>query len=305
MHSELKRRICIASLITITSITTLLPLNSACAEQFFTREFKWSYKGSTWTLTSEIPKSLYDEYSQVSLQQRTGRGTAGYDFLITTQDYKMRSIADSLRKAASEKGYGSYDEVSFILAFVQCLPYTSDSVTTGHDEYPRFPIETLVDGGGDCEDTSILFATIVRILDYSAILIAPPNHVAVGVLGTSLSGTYYKYNGKNYYYCETTGSNWKIGDVPNAHKNVKAYLYPINLGNQYQPGTYAMAQLWLPILLIVGLVVLLFGVVYVLTRPKEIPTPPVLSTATRYCPSCGYIVPEKAHYCPYCGKELR
>lgn len=305
MHSGLKRRICITSLIIMTSIATFLPLNSVYAEHFFTREFKWSYKGSKWTLTSEIPKSLYDAYNQVSLQQRTRHGVAGYDFLITTQDYKMRSIADSLHEAASEKGYGQYDEVSFILAFVQSLPYTSDSVTTGHDEYPRFPIETLVDGGGDCEDTSILFATIVRILDYSAILIAPPDHLAVGVLGTNLRGTYYKYNGRNYYYCETTGDNWKIGDVPNAHQNVKAYLYPIDLGNQYQPGMLATDASWLPILLIVGLVVVLFGVVYVLTKPKEIPTSSVLSTAARSCPSCGCMVPEKTHYCPYCGEELR
>ena len=258
MHSVLKRRICIPSLIIITSIATFLPLNSVYAEHFFTREFKWSYKGSKWTLTSEIPKSLYDAYNQVSLQQRTGQGVAGYDFLITTQDYKMRSIADSLREAASEEGYGSYDEVSFILAFVQCLPYTSDSVTTGHDNYPRFPIETLVDGGGDCEDTSILFVTIMRILDYGAILIAPPNHLAVGVLGSNIRGTYYKYNGEKYYYCETTGNDWKIGDVPDAHQNVKAYLYPINLGNQYQPGTYATALIWLPVLLIVVSVVVLF-----------------------------------------------
>jgi len=27
--------------------------------------------------------------------------------------------------------------VSFVMAFVQSLPYTSDSVTTGYNEYPR------------------------------------------------------------------------------------------------------------------------------------------------------------------------
>ncbi len=230
-------------------------------------------------MTSEIPISLYEAYNQVSLQQRTAHGVAGYDFLITTKDYKMRSIAESLHDAASKEGYEPYDEVSFILAFVQSLPYTSDSVTTGHDDYPRFPIETLVDGGGDCEDTSILFATIVRILDYGAILIAPPNHVAVGVLGTNLQGTHYKYEGEDYYYCETTGSNWKIGDIPKEYQHVKAYLYPIDLGNQYQPGVDATSRIWLILLLIVGLVGVLFGV-YVLKKFKETPISSVNDSKT-------------------------
>jgi len=33
-------------------------------------------------------------------------------------------------------------------AFVQSLPYTSDLVTTGYDNYPRYPIETLIDMAG-------------------------------------------------------------------------------------------------------------------------------------------------------------
>jgi hypothetical protein len=144
-------------------------------------------------------------------------------------------MANKLHEAATQKGYEAFDEVSFILAFVQSLPYTSDSVTTRYDEYPRFPIETLVDDGGDCEDTAILFATLVIILNYDTIFILSPNHLAVGVWGNDLEGYYFTYNSRNYYYCETTGENWNIGDVPDAYKGISATLYSIIEGRQYIP----------------------------------------------------------------------
>jgi hypothetical protein len=69
------------------------------------------------------------------------------------------------------------------------LEYTSDLVTEGYDEYPRYPIETLVDKGGDCEDTAILAASIIRGMGYGVVLLVfpktadSPGHCAVGVAG--------------------------------------------------------------------------------------------------------------------------
>jgi len=51
------------------------------------------------------------------------------------------------------------------LAFVQkSVAYQSDPAGS---EYPRYPIETLIEGIGDCEDSSILYASIVRTFGYS------------------------------------------------------------------------------------------------------------------------------------------
>jgi len=197
-------------------------------EGYYYREFEWDYGGFQWTWSLSIPKSLYNTYQGISVSKRTQNGVGGYGFLATTRDSYVIMLANELHESATEKGYESYDEVSFILAFVQSLPYTSDSVTTGYDEYPRFPIETLVDGGGDCEDTSILFATITLILNYDTIFISPPDHCAVGILGKNLEGSYYTYHDRTYYYCETTGEGWKIGQIPNEYKSVSANLYTIN-----------------------------------------------------------------------------
>ena len=121
---------------------------------------------------------------------------------------------------------------------MQSLQYTSDNVTEGYNEYPRFPIETLVDDGGDCEDTSVLFASLTLVMGYGTVYISPPNHYAVGILGNGLQGsswTYPRDSNQTYYYCETTGSGFKIGQLPDEFNGESAYIYPIDENRQYVP----------------------------------------------------------------------
>ena len=57
------------------------------------------------------------------------------------------------------------------------------------------------------------------------VTINPPDHVAVGVLGSEdLYGVSYNVNGNRYYYCETTGSGWEIGECPDEYKNETAKI---------------------------------------------------------------------------------
>lgn len=230
-----RKTILTAFLLATISFAVFTPVGATASEGFFDRSFEWYYEGLRWTWSLSIPRSLYDSYKSVSLSSRIKNSLTGYSFLVTTQDDYVMQVASKLHEAAVQKGYGAYDEVSFVLAFVQSLLYTSDSVSTGYDEYPRFPIETLVDDGGDCEDTSILFATLVIILNYDAIFISPPNHCAVGVWGTDLHGYYWTYNNRTYYYCETTGDNWRIGGLPSEYKDTLADLYTIDKNKQYMP----------------------------------------------------------------------
>jgi hypothetical protein len=191
------------------------------------RDFEWDYphdywNKKSWTWELSFSQELYLYKSQLP-RLRYYKDWAEY-----TVDPIVSQLAIGLKNAAEDEGYDDYQTVSFILAFVQSLPYTEDDVTTGADNYPRYPIETLVDEGGDCEDTSFLFAGIVKELNYGVCLINPPGHVAVGVLGSEdLAGTYYELDGKRYYYCETTGSGWEIGECPDEFLNEKATVIKI------------------------------------------------------------------------------
>jgi hypothetical protein len=239
---KLKRPV---KLLIILSLTCLIALplfitNPAAAQtttqnEYYNKSFAWSYNGNQWTWNLSIPKALYDAYQAVPDSTRTRNGPGGYGFLTTTEDYYMRVLAQKLNETTNSLKYDTINQVSFILAFVQSLPYSTDNVTKGYDEYPRFPIETLVDDGGDCEDTSILFATLTLILGYGTVYINPPNHYAVGVLGDNLHGTYWTYQNKTYYYCETTGNGFKIGQLPGEFQGQQAVIYSINENRQFVP----------------------------------------------------------------------
>jgi hypothetical protein len=208
----------------------------AQTEGTYEKSFAWNYNGKYWTWNLSIPQSLYDSYKTVPVSSRTANGPSGYGFLTTTDDYYIKILSQKLNETATQQRYNSFDKVSFVLAFVQSLPYTSDSVTTGHDEYPRFPIETLVDDGGDCEDTSILFATLTLSMGFGTVYLNPTGHYAVGILGNNLRGTYWTHpeNSNNtYYYCETTGDNFKIGQLPDEFLGLKAFIYDIDQSKQY------------------------------------------------------------------------
>jgi len=296
----------------------------ASAQDYFNKEFAWSYNGYQWTWSLSIPKSLYDSYKRVSVSDRTRYGVGGYDYLVSTKDSFVRQVASKLHDAASEKGYDAYETVSFMLAFVQSLPYTSDYVTEGFDEYPRFPIETLVDSGGDCEDTAILFATLVLIEGYGTVFIAPPNHVAVGVLGSSdVVGSYYTYDGGRYYYCETTGDGWGIGELPSEFDGVSAYIYSIDLNSQYVPTNWSSGSdstaadlSGMIFVAAIGLifVIIAFGVFFSRSRPPSKPVdstpigpPPVPMTILgekKFCRYCGVENLMDAVFCEKCGKNI-
>jgi hypothetical protein len=231
MKTKNGAKLCSAILIVVLFPCTFCSVVKA-QDDYYHQDFRWSYNGSEWTLSLDIPKSTYELYKNVPVSNRLNYPTFGYSYLTTTNDAYLKMVAEKLEEVSSREGYGSYDEVGFVLAFIQSLPYTSDSVTSDYDEYARFPLETLVDNGGDCEDTSILFATLTLIMGYGTVYINPPDHYAVGVLGENLPGSYYVYNGKTYYYCETAGDGWEIGGLPSEYRNAEVTIYEINVNEQ-------------------------------------------------------------------------
>ena len=102
-------------------------------------------------------------------------------------------IAEKLNQVAQENNWSRERLANFVISFVQSLPYTADDVATGYDEFKMYAFETLVAGGGDCEDTVILAASLLRSLSYDLILLNPKGHLALGVSG-QFSGAHYEYN---------------------------------------------------------------------------------------------------------------
>ena len=96
-----------------------------------------------------------------------------------------------------------------------------------------------MDDVGDCKSHSILFATLMLILGYGTVFINPPDHLAVGILGNNLQGTYVTCNNQTYYYCETTGVGFTIGVLPQQFNGQTVNVYPIDVSEQYIPNLQA------------------------------------------------------------------
>jgi hypothetical protein len=189
----------------------------------FQRKFTWNYGGSERYLTMNFDEGIYNAYKARSRSR-------DFDLFASDpyDDELIKSIADTLKKVGKDNGLIDSDIPYLAISFVQSLPYTSDKVTSGFDEYPRFPYETLYDNGGDCEDTSILGSAILQEMGYGVVLIELPKHMAVGIeCSSDIPGYSYDFNGQRYCYLETTGENWPIGQLPDEYKNFTAKIIQV------------------------------------------------------------------------------
>ena len=125
------------------------------------------------------------------------------------QDPLYDDLIGGFRHIRAEHRYSDDEYLELMTVFVQSLPYDNES-SAHPDTLSRFPVETIVDGIGDCDDKSVLLAGLLSREGYnvSLLLFIPEHHMAVGV-----SGDHMQYRDTGYIYIETTGVSY-IGDVP-------------------------------------------------------------------------------------------
>jgi len=174
------------------------------------------------------------KHAYISTRQRS-LVTAVQTIRNAYEDGIAQTLSSIVYDAATEAGASTgRARADYALDAVQAFPYISDDVTDGYDNYNKYPAETLVEAGGDCEDSTILLASILVSEPYglgTALLYLPPEkseHIAVGVRGdSSVRGTYYTYDGIDYFYTETTGQGWEIGELPSEYDDMRARVVPV------------------------------------------------------------------------------
>ncbi|NHN43268.1 hypothetical protein G9C85_16750 [Halorubellus sp. JP-L1] len=183
-------------------------------------------KGRSW----EVSFLAFDSAYVAAKRRSRGRARAEY-VSYELLEGAANEIAEFVYEAAENNGFTSeFERIQFALSFVQRLPYVSDDVSTGYDDYTKFIMETLTSFKGDCEDTSILFASILESepFNYNAVLLEPPGHMAVGLLmEKDFEGFSYIYDGSQYFYVETTTEGWGIGQIPDQYRETKARIYDV------------------------------------------------------------------------------
>ena len=207
-----------------------IPNFIATGYNYKTVTYKWQSRSwsSEWTWDLPIWQELYHYYSEL------GRYYKPSEFYHYTNDVEnaalCKSVAESIVNTAMEKGLSKREAIFEVVAFVQSITYESDLNQNGQScEYPKYPVETLMEGGGDCEDTSILLATMIKELGYGVALLHFEGHMMVGIAGgESETGAYYQKDGVNYFVLETTNTGWGMGDIPDNYKGEPAYVYVLN-----------------------------------------------------------------------------
>ncbi|WP_435362150.1 hypothetical protein [Haloarchaeobius sp. DFWS5] len=183
-------------------------------------------EGQNWRVSFLSFKSAYD------IARNRSRGRARREYVgVELYEGAADDLAGLLADAAEANGFTTdHQKIEFAIDFVQRLPYVEDDVSTGFDDYTKFIMETLVDMQGDCEDTSIMLASILEAkpFSYDAILVQPPGHMAVGLYYPHEDGGYqYRYDERLYSYIETTGAGWGIGDIPDQYRGTDPEWYRV------------------------------------------------------------------------------
>jgi hypothetical protein len=192
--------------------------------------YSWESQGENNLISLDIKESFY-KYYKVKRWIITSSPDI-YSIYIThpVDDSDLKVVAYTLAIIADKKGYDLKQHAMLIIDFVRSLPYISDLDSTGLVENPRFPTETLVDMEGDCEDSSFLLAQLLQLTGFNVCLLTSKNHCAVGISVTPDKYPYYEYNGKKYYYIESTSSNinYQIGQIPPIFKYEDFTVVPLN-----------------------------------------------------------------------------
>jgi PKD repeat protein len=148
---------------------------------FVVRHYEWTHDGEARKWDALLPYNLYQMYRG---RLRTPL-VDNYDYpayvLDPLDDPTLEELADVLWNLTG----GERDAfVEMALSFVQgAIGYEPDPPGK---EWPLYPIETLVDAAGDCEDTAILLVSLLRAKDIGSALAAvdtdddsTPDHVLV------------------------------------------------------------------------------------------------------------------------------
>jgi hypothetical protein len=212
------------------------------------RSYSWTYEGKDYSLDVSF---RYQDFDNARNKNKDGRwpSPSEYSQFIEYYDLVVVDIAEKLSALYGPHSDSDPGFANFVLAFDQiCFaypPYSSsvgpDKFLFGTEEYFQYPIETIYNGAGDCEDTAILAAAIYAAAGYeSAILILPGHAMAAVVVDADYmpsTGMAYEVlkgekDGLTYVAGETTVEAFlDLGLSPrNAHDG-HPYSYYLREGN--------------------------------------------------------------------------
>ena len=208
---------------TLSNFSNLTTFSVSNTDEIYSSEYVWSYDGQVLSYKIDIPREMYEYYSDKSHDRRDYE-----QYAVSDYDREIiQKIAKSFAEHGQKNNYSDEQIALNVIAFSKTISYQSDLSTTGLDEYPRYPVETLIDGG-DCEDLSILATAVLYELGQETILVRLENHMGIGIKDNgNFSGVSYLYNDTVYYYAGLTDGEPKVGIISDSINPTLKQIYSV------------------------------------------------------------------------------
>jgi hypothetical protein len=171
------------------------------------------FEESTVTVSVPINSSVYLG-AQLADKSVSIYGNVSHDIWLSdsyrsmiqdpSQDEMYKELAGEFRKIKDDQNLSDDEYLELLTVYVQSLRYE-----TTPENPAKFPVETVMDGTGDCDDKSLLLAGLLSHEGYNVTLFAfgPETHMAIGVGSDD-----YPYKNTGYSFVETT--NYSFVGVP-------------------------------------------------------------------------------------------
>lgn len=204
-------------------------------EETVSRTFKWSLDSWNENLDGELTVLFSPERISELRSSNPFRLNPNRDFKSNITELlesckknrKVHEVLSYINEKAREAKLCEMDRMQFILDFVQKpnIEYEFDDKCEEIGcprDYARYPDETMFDGRGDCDCKAALAAILFREAGYKTAYLTTINHAAIAVafkkqsdanLVAMADQSLVTKDGYMYFFCETTGDGFKIGDL--------------------------------------------------------------------------------------------
>lgn len=140
----------------------------------------------------------------------------------------IEALCKAFRAVRDKRKFTSDEYAEFITKYVQSIPYDYDRAAANENDEtqagdPRFPVQVIVDGRGDCDEKVYLLAALLKHEGYgcAGFLFIDEKHMSLGI-----SSQGEGFRGTGYEFVETTSPSYISEEAHQYANGVELYSAP-------------------------------------------------------------------------------
>ncbi len=175
--------------------------------------------------TSDDKEKLVEHYQEQQMMEEKGIIRVGNRYLQygVKEQGGIKPITDMLEGECRD----DHCKIERYYTYVKRLPYEA-----GTKNKDKNALDVILNGKGDCDERSYLFASMLFQNHYESVIIYTQDHAFVGVhipnYDTTEPRCYLLIKGKKYYYAETTDINGYLGSYNGVDPQKYVLIYDVN-----------------------------------------------------------------------------